>query len=75
MGSLHEGYGHAVLPRISLSGHAFERSFITRPIVKPTLSIPLSLVTSAQRPITPLARETLSLIQKTVSRVLFLQKP
>jgi LysR family nitrogen assimilation transcriptional regulator len=72
---VHEGYGHAVLPRISLSGHPFERSFITRPIVKPKLSIPLSLVTSAQRPITPLARETLSLIQKMASRVLFLQKP
>jgi len=32
-------------------------------------------VTSARRPITPLAKETLSLIQQTVSRVLFPDKP
>jgi len=72
---VHEGYGHAVLPLISMRGHAFERSFTTRPIVRPKLCIPLSLVTSVQRPITPLARETLSLIHKTASRVLSLQKP
>ncbi len=59
---VHEGYGYAVLPLSSLSGHTFERSFTATPIVRPTLRIPLSLVTSAQRPITPLARETLSLI-------------
>jgi len=69
---VHEGYGHAVLPLSSLSGHAFVRSFIARPIVRPKLRIPLMLVTSAQRPITPLTRETLALIQKTVSRVLSL---
>src|SRR6185437_3482846 len=67
---VHDGYGHAVLPLSSLSGHIFERSFIARPIVRPKLRIPLTLVTSAHRPITPLARETLSLIQKTVSCVL-----
>jgi LysR family nitrogen assimilation transcriptional regulator len=71
---VHEGYGHAVLPLSSLSGHAFVRSFIARPIVRPKLRIPLMLVTSAQRPITPLTRETLALIQKTVSRVLSLGK-
>ena len=71
---VHEGYGHAVLPLSSLSGHAFVRSFIARPIVRPKLRIPLTLVTSAQRPITPLARETLALIQKTMSRVLSLGK-
>ena len=68
---VHEGYGHAVLPLNSLRGHNFGRSFIVRPIVRPKLSIQLSLVTSAQRPITPLARESLSLIEKTASRVLF----
>lgn len=68
---VHEGYGHAVLPLNSLRGHTFGRSFTVRPIVRPKLSIQLSLVTSAQRPATPLARESLSLIQKTVSRVLF----
>jgi LysR family nitrogen assimilation transcriptional regulator len=68
---VHEGYGHAVLPLNSLRGHTFGRSFTVRPIVRPKLSIQLSLVTSAQRPITPLARESLSLIQKTATRVLF----
>jgi len=71
---VHEGYGYAVLPLSSLSGHTFERSFTATPIVRPKLRIPLSLVTSAQRPITPLARETLSLIQKMASRVLFPEK-
>jgi LysR family nitrogen assimilation transcriptional regulator len=71
---VHEGYGHAVLPLSSLTGHTFERSFTATPVVRPKLRIPLSLVTSAQRPITPLARETLSLVQKTVSRVLFPEK-
>jgi LysR family transcriptional regulator, nitrogen assimilation regulatory protein len=72
---VHEGYGHAILPLTSLRGHTFGRGFTVRPIVKPRLSIQLSLVTSAQRPTTPLARESLSLIQKTVSGVLFPEKP
>jgi len=65
---VYEGYGHTVLPISSLSIHAFERSFTATPIVSPKLRIPLSLVTSAQRPMTPLAKETLSLIQKMVAR-------
>jgi LysR family transcriptional regulator, nitrogen assimilation regulatory protein len=72
---VHEGLGHAVLPLSSLRGHTFGRSFSVRPVVRPKLSIQLSMATSAQRPTTPLARESLSLIQKTVSRVLFPEKP
>ena len=73
---VHEGLGHAVLPLSSPSrGHTFGRSFSVRPVVRPKLSIQLSMATSAQRPTTPLARESLSLIQKTVSRVLFPEKP
>jgi LysR family nitrogen assimilation transcriptional regulator len=68
---VHEGYGHAVLPLNSLRGHSHGRSLTVRPIVRPKLSIQLSLVTAAQRPITPLAKESLALIRKTVSRVLF----
>ena len=67
---VHEGYGHAVLPLNSLRGYGFGRTFTTTPIVKPKLSIQLSLITSAERPTTPLAKETFSLIQKTASRVL-----
>lgn len=72
---VHEGYGHAVLPLNSLRGLTFGRSFTVRPILKPKLSIQLSLVTSAERPTTPLARGSLSLIQQTAARVLFLEKP
>src|SRR5262249_37172267 len=68
---VHEGYGHAVLPLNSLRGHTFGRNFAVRPVVRPKLTIQLSLITSAQRPTTPLARESLALIEKTVSRVLF----
>jgi LysR family transcriptional regulator, nitrogen assimilation regulatory protein len=66
-----EGYGHAVLPLNSLRGHTVGRSFVVSPIVRPKLSIRLSLVTSAQRPTTPLMRGSLTLVQKAVSRVLF----
>jgi LysR family transcriptional regulator, nitrogen assimilation regulatory protein len=72
---VHEGYGHAVLPLNSLRGLTFGRNFTVRPILKPKLSIQLSLVTSAERPSTPLARESLSLIQQTATRVLFPEKP
>jgi LysR family nitrogen assimilation transcriptional regulator len=71
---VNEGYGHTVLPLNSLRGHTFGRGFTVRPVVSPKLSIQLSLVTSAQRPATPLARESLSLIEKTVSRVLLPEK-
>jgi LysR family nitrogen assimilation transcriptional regulator len=72
---VHEGYGHAVLPLNSLRGLTFGRNFTVRPILKPKLSIQLSLVTSAERPSTPLARSSLSLIQQTATRVLFPEKP
>ena len=58
-----EGYGHAVLPLSSLRGYgADDAAFATRPIVRPKLSIQISLVVSAQRPTTPLTREVLALI-------------
>jgi LysR family nitrogen assimilation transcriptional regulator len=71
---VHEGYGHAVLPLNSLRSHTLGRDFLMSPITRPRLTIQLSLVTSAQRPTTPLTRESLSLIQKTVSDVLFPEK-
>ena len=67
---VHEGYGHAVLPLSSLRRHVFGRHFAVRPIVRPKLTIQFSLVTSSQRPMTPLVREALSLIQALVPRVL-----
>lgn len=65
-----EGYGHAVLPLSSLRGYGVEHAFALRPIVKPSLSIQVSLVTSAQRPATPLAQQVLALIPEISSKVL-----
>ena len=65
-----EGYGHAVLPLSSLHGYGAGEGFALRPIVKPKLSIQVSLVTSAQRPATPLAQQVLALIPEIASRVL-----
>jgi LysR family nitrogen assimilation transcriptional regulator len=67
---VHEGYGHAVLPLNSLRGHVFGRDFTLRSIIKPKLSIQFSLVTSSQRPMTPLERESLALIRTAVPQVL-----
>ncbi len=67
---VHEGYGHAVLPLSSLKGYLFGRRFTIRPIIGPKLSIQFSVVTSTQRPMTPLAREFLVLIQSIVPQFL-----
>ena len=71
---IREGYGHTVLPLNSLRGQDLGRDFVTRPVVRPTLTIQLSIVTSAQRPTTPLTRAALSLVHKTAMRVLFAEK-
>jgi LysR family nitrogen assimilation transcriptional regulator len=59
-----EGYGHTVLPLISLRNYLGGRDFAVNPIRKPKLTIQLSLITSAHRPITPLAKGFLSLIRE-----------
>lgn len=68
---VNEGYGHAVLPLNSLRAHSAGKAFSVRPIVGPKISIQLALIRSAQRPTTPLARESLSLIEKTAAQLLF----
>jgi LysR family transcriptional regulator, nitrogen assimilation regulatory protein len=65
-----EGYGHAVLPLSSLQGYGAGDAFALRPIVKPKLSIQVSLITSAQRPATPLAQQVLGLIPEIAARAL-----
>ena len=74
-----EGYGHAVLPLSTLRAYAGgnaggnaggEASFTLRPIIKPRLSIQVSLVTSAQRPATPLTQHVLALIPEIAAKVL-----
>jgi len=63
---VHEGYGHTILPGLALRGHSLHRDFVASPIVKPKLTIQLSLITSSQRPATPLSKGALPLFRKTV---------
>ena len=67
---VHEGYGHTVLPLNSLRSSALGRDFIVRQIRRPKLTIQVSTITSAQRPMTPLAKGLLSLIRETALEVL-----
>jgi LysR family nitrogen assimilation transcriptional regulator len=67
---VHEGYGHTVLPLTSLRSHVGARDFAINPIRKPKLTIQVSLITSAQRPITPLAKGFLSLIREVATDTL-----
>jgi LysR family nitrogen assimilation transcriptional regulator len=71
---VHEGYGHTVLPLTSLRSSTLGRDFIAQSIIKPKLTIQLSLITSAQRPMTPLARGLLSLIREVALHVLGKEK-
>jgi len=68
---VHEDYGHTILPLNSLRGHRFAAEFVTRPIVRPRLTIQLSLVVSATRPMSPLARGFLDLIREKTEEILF----
>ncbi|HSN22333.1 MAG TPA: LysR family transcriptional regulator [Usitatibacter sp.] len=56
-----QGHGYAVLPINAIRHHPLRLSLVPRPIVRPRLSIGLMLATSSQRPLTPLARETVKL--------------
>jgi len=71
---IREGYGQTVLPLNSLRGEDLGRDLLASPVVRPTLTIQLSVVTSAQRPTTPLTKAALSLVHKTAMRVLFAEK-
>jgi LysR family nitrogen assimilation transcriptional regulator len=72
---VYEGYGHTVLPLNSLRSNVLGRDFIARPIRKPKLTIQVSLITSAQRPMTPLAKGLFSLLRQTALDVLAGNKP
>jgi LysR family transcriptional regulator, nitrogen assimilation regulatory protein len=67
---VHQGYGYAVLPRNALRGYGMGRALAARPIVRPKLWIQLSLVTSAQRPVTTLTSAVLRLLPEIGSPVL-----
>ena len=65
-----EGHGYAVLPLSSLRSHGDVERYVLRPIVKPRLLIQVALVTSAQRPATPLAQKVLAFILELAARLL-----
>ncbi|MCG6876154.1 MAG: LysR family transcriptional regulator [Betaproteobacteria bacterium] len=67
---VHQGYGHAVLPANRVRVDNQRRAFVTRPIVEPRLASTLALAIPAQRPTTPLTRQTLELLASFVPRAL-----
>jgi LysR family nitrogen assimilation transcriptional regulator len=67
---VYQGFGHTVIPLNSLRSSALGREFVAQPIRRPKLTIPLSLITSAQRPMTPLAQGLSSLIREVALGVL-----
>jgi LysR family transcriptional regulator, nitrogen assimilation regulatory protein len=71
---VHEDYGHTILPLDSLRGHRFAGELVARPIAKPRLTIQLSLVVSATRPMSPLTRGFLELVREKVDEILFVDQ-
>jgi LysR family nitrogen assimilation transcriptional regulator len=59
------GHGHAVLPRNALIEAGDGARLIARPIVKPALRSVMAIATSAQRPLTRMAQETVALLLRT----------
>jgi LysR family nitrogen assimilation transcriptional regulator len=68
--AVREGFGYTVLPMTSVRSYNADDAFSIRPIVRPKLMIQLSIVTSAQRPLTPLSRYVLELLPHTARRLL-----
>jgi LysR family nitrogen assimilation transcriptional regulator len=58
-----EGHGFAVLSPRALQGTAIAQRLRTRTIVQPQLKSALAIVTSAQRPSTPLQQATIAMIE------------
>jgi LysR family transcriptional regulator, nitrogen assimilation regulatory protein len=65
---VHQGYGYAVLPLTAIHEDLVLGPFVARPIMEPDLIIPLSLVTSSQRPMTPLVRQVVDLLRQAVRK-------
>lgn len=70
-----EGMGHAALPLTSVRSHGRLEDFVLRPIVKPRLHIQVALVTSAQRPATPLTQQVLGFLAELASALLPAKQP
>jgi LysR family nitrogen assimilation transcriptional regulator len=57
------GHGHAVLPRHALIEAGARAKLAARPIVHPALRSVMALATSAQRPLTRMAQETIGVLR------------
>ena len=57
------GHGHAVLPKHALIEAGANTKLSARPIVHPALRSVMAVATSAQRPLTRMAQETIRLLQ------------
>jgi len=65
-----EGHGNAVLSPRALSSAEAARVLCARAIVQPRLASRLAVVTSAQRPSTPIEQRTIELIERLVGPAL-----
>jgi LysR family nitrogen assimilation transcriptional regulator len=68
--AVRESYGYSLLPPTSLRSYDGQEQFVVRPVVRPRLLIPISLIVSAQRPTTPLAQQALALLRKVAGEIL-----
>jgi LysR family nitrogen assimilation transcriptional regulator len=64
------GHGFAVLSLNAIRRDPLRAQLLPRPIVKPRLVTTLAIATSAQRPLTPLARQVAELLREVVPREL-----
>ena len=65
-----EGHGHAVLSPRALIGADVARRLASRPIVRPHIASTLAIVTSSQRPTTPLQQAAVALIEDAARRTM-----
>lgn len=61
------GFGYALMTRDALHGHQSTHALTAARIVSPTISAPLAIATAAQRPLSSLARHTISLIKSEIA--------
>jgi LysR family nitrogen assimilation transcriptional regulator len=64
------GHGHAVLSLNALRHDPLRAQLLPRPIIKPKLATTLAIATSAQRPLTPLAKQVAEMLREVVPREL-----
>jgi LysR family nitrogen assimilation transcriptional regulator len=63
-----QGHGYAVLPMHAVRSTQWWDAVRLLPVLRPTLSTPLSIATSSQRPKSPLMRKAIEVIREVVAR-------